>query len=53
MAATGEGGGMFTLAAIVVRMLVRLFGDVRRNVVAEPYPSEEAQQSESYADDMV
>jgi len=44
---------MFTFAAIVLRLFVRLFGDVRRNVVAEPYPSEQAQQSESYADDMV
>ena len=44
---------MFTFAALFVRALVRLFTDVRRNVVPEPYPSDEARMSPSFADDMV
>jgi hypothetical protein len=51
--AAGQGDTVFTLAALLVRAIIRLLHDVRRNVVPEPYPTEEAQRSESYADDMV
>ena len=44
---------MLSFVVLVVRTLLRLFGDVRRNTVPEPYPSEQAPNSQAFADDMV
>ena len=44
---------MLTFVILAFRTLVRLFGDVRRNVVPEPYPSDEAPAAQCFADDMV
>lgn len=53
MVGWGQGPGMFSFVAMFVRAVLRLFGDARRNVVPEPYPSEQAAHVQSYADDMV
>jgi hypothetical protein len=53
MASLGQGPKVISFVAMFVRAVLRLFGDARRNVVPEPYPSEQATQIESYADDMV
>jgi len=44
---------MLTFVLLAFRSLMRLFGDVRRNVVPEPYPSDQAPAAQSFADDMV
>ena len=44
---------MFSFVVLAFRTLMRLFGDVRRNVVPEPYPSDQAPAAQSFADDMV